>query len=94
MLFHIRSCGPVSSYAYQRLRLLQTKFELYTMDPQLTWSDGGHWDLTIVSRFTGSPLLFFDLRSLVIKNHKMLWIPVIVLLAYCFLIICLDPTPT
>eukprot|EP00434_Breviolum_minutum_P006998 symbB.v1.2.006175.t1/scaffold367.1/size382069/8 len=31
VLFHIRSCGPVSSYAYQRLRLLQTKFELYTM---------------------------------------------------------------
>lgn len=30
-LFHIRSSGPVSSYAYQRLRLLQTKFELYTM---------------------------------------------------------------
>ncbi|CAJ1378715.1 unnamed protein product [Effrenium voratum] len=30
-LFQIRSSGPVSSYAYQRLRLLQTKFELYTM---------------------------------------------------------------
>ena len=29
-----RSSGPVSSYAYQRLRLLQTKFELYTM---ATW---------------------------------------------------------
>lgn len=35
VLFHIRSSGPVSSYAYQRLRLLQTKFELYTMDPSL-----------------------------------------------------------
>lgn len=30
-LFHIRSFGPVSSFANQRLRLLQTKFELYTM---------------------------------------------------------------
>lgn len=30
-LFQIRSSGPVSSYCYQRLRLLQTKFELYSM---------------------------------------------------------------
>lgn len=30
-LFHIRSFGPVASYCYNRLRLMQTKFELYTM---------------------------------------------------------------
>mmetsp|Transcript_62035 Transcript_62035/g.134577 ORF Transcript_62035/g.134577 Transcript_62035/m.134577 type:complete len:713 (-) Transcript_62035:37-2175(-) len=30
-IFRARSSGPISSYCYQRLRLLQTKFELYSM---------------------------------------------------------------
>lgn len=42
-LFHIRSSGPVSSYAYQRLRLLQTKFELYTMDSRCVWHRRAVW---------------------------------------------------
>lgn len=30
-LFQIRSAGPVSTYCFQRLQLLQTRFELYSM---------------------------------------------------------------